>query len=52
MQENNFMPKISERTKENLSKNLGMSYEQIVNLEFDEEIALMKSKNGGALNET
>lgn len=46
MQEDNFMPKISERTKESLSKNLGISYERIIAFELDEEIAFVESKTG------
>lgn len=41
-----FMPKISERTKSNISKNLGTSFERIVNFELDDEIAYVESKTG------
>lgn len=41
-----FMPKISERTKNNLSKIIGTSYENIVDFELDEEIAFIEAKTG------
>lgn len=40
------MPKISERTKKNLERSIGLSYEEIVNLSYDEEIKYIQDKNG------
>lgn len=40
-----FMPTISEKTKQNIAKTIGISFDELVNLDFDDEIKLIESQN-------
>lgn len=42
--------KISERTKKNIEKNIGLSFEEIVNLDLDDEIEYVEKKTGKKLS--
>lgn len=44
-EEENFMPIISERTKNNMCSTIGLNYDEIINLDFDDEIAFVTKKN-------
>ncbi len=39
------MPVISERTKKSLCSTIGLEFEKVVDLDFDEEIAFVTKKN-------
>lgn len=39
------MPMISERTKNNICSTIGLNFDELVNLDFEDEIAFVTEKN-------
>ena len=41
-----YMPTISERTKRNIGKTVGMNFDELIKLDLSDEIKFIESKNG------